>query len=64
MHHFVCGGYGGIVGGFACALGFDDGAGGACESAGVAIVVVLGGSRFARFRCQIAGLRGRGCCVG
>ena len=64
MHLFVGGWYGGIVGGFACVLGFNNGAGGVCESAGIAIIVVLEGSWFACFHYQFAGLGGCGHCVG
>ena len=41
-YHGVRGGCRGVVGGFMWALGFDDAAGGACESVCIAGVVVLG----------------------
>ena len=41
-YHVIGGGCGGVMGGFECGLGFDDSAGGACESVCIAIVVELG----------------------
>ena len=40
--HIVGGGCGGTVGGFEGGLRFDDTAGGACKSACIAVVIVLG----------------------
>ena len=49
-YHVVSGGCGGVVGDFEGGLGFDDAAGGACESVCIAVVVVLG------FPARVVGL--------